>query len=322
MVTEPSTGFLGSGWTSESETSGSADPWPEDDEKPRGRIRTVLLAVVAVAVLLGGIVAGVRVLTGSEGPADCPPAGCATAASNRPVPADESADPGDTDTDPDGSGDAAPSEDPSEAGDETGEATPSPAPATTRRGDGATSEPRPTTTRRATRAPRGGEDTPEAREPSPTRKPEPGATTAEPLVNDDPGPVSTAVPTPVPSTTAPTVPEPVPSTDGSLERPAPLAGGAAITVGAEVVDRGTRTYTVRLVLAAEEGVDGLTVSVPVSGEVSSLEGAEWDQVGDDLVIESPAGLEAGGRLVVTYTARGDAGVPRSCRSDQGECAVA
>ncbi|MEU4830478.1 hypothetical protein [Streptosporangium sp. NPDC023615] len=318
MVTEPRTGFLGSGWTSESEPSVSAAPWPEDDEKPGGRVRMTLLVVAAVVVLLGGTVAGVRVMTGSEKPA-CPPAGCVTAASNQPVPADESADP--DGGDPDGTGDAAPSEDPSEAGDETAGPSPSPAPVTTRRGGEATSAPRPTTTRRATRAPRGDEDTPDARRPSSTSKPEPGATTAEPLVNDDPDPAPTGAPTQAPSTAAPT-PEPVPSGDDSLERPAPLTGGAAVTVGAEVVDQEVRTYTVRLEVAADESVDGLTVSLPVGGEVSSLEGATWDQIGEDLVIESPAGLKAGDRLVVTYTARGDATVPRSCRSDQGECAVA
>jgi hypothetical protein len=320
VVTEPRTGFLGSGWTSESEPSGSADPWPEDEKRSGGRVGKTLLAVAAVAVLLGGTVAGVRVLTGSEKPADCPATGCVTAASNRPAPAEETTDPGelgDGTTDPGDIEDTAPSEEPPEAGDE---ATAAPTPAVTRRGGGVTAAPRPTATRRATRAPRTDEDGSRTRRPSSTDEPDPGVTTAEPLVNEAPSQEPTGVPTQVPSTTAP-APDPVPSPDGAGERPAPLTGGAAITVGADLMDEEARTYTVQLVVAADANVGDLTVSVPVSGRVSELEGAEWRQDGDDLVIESEAGLEAGEPLVVTFTAQGDAEIPRTCRSDQGKCSV-
>lgn len=115
MITEPQTGFLGSGWTSESKTSVT---WPEDEERSGGRIKTTLLIVAAVAVVLGGTVFGIRALTGSEGSAaDCPPTGCVTAASNQP---ELQPDPvGETEPE-----EPVPTDEPAEAGDRTAEATP------------------------------------------------------------------------------------------------------------------------------------------------------------------------------------------------------
>lgn len=318
VIAETRTGFLGSGWTSESELSDTStastafDPWPEDEERSGGRVRKTLLVVAAVAVVLGGTVVGVRALAGSESPADCPPAGCVAAASNQPVPeadatglAEEPAE------------EPAPDDEPSEAGDETPEpggerarSTPAPDRTSTRRGGGVTSTPRPTPTRKATRAPL--TDEPSLTDESadePTSDPTP-----QPLVVSD----RTQAPAELPLNSA--GPDPVPS-ETTFSAPPP-AGGAAITVGADVVQDGSRSYTVELVVAANENVENLKVSVPVSGEVSSVSGAEWEQVGDNLVIESPDGLGAGEELVVTFTARGDAEIPASCQSDQGECSVA
>ncbi|WP_326643977.1 hypothetical protein OG884_08875 [Streptosporangium sp. NBC_01755] len=298
MITEPQTGFLGSGWTSESKTSVT---WPEDEERSGGRIKTTLLIVAAVAVVLGGTVFGIRALTGSEGSAaDCPPTGCVTAASNQP---ELQPDPvGETEPE-----EPVPTDEPAEAGDRTAEATPSPTPTSTRRGGGATPTSRPTATRKATRAPLATD------EPSSTDKPEP-TPTSEPLVVGD---HRTPAPEQSPSTTAPA---PVPS--DTFEPPVPAAGGAMIMVGAALVRSRAQSYTVKLVVAADESVENLKVSVPVSGTVSSASGADWEQVGDSLVIESPEGLQVGEELVVVFTASGDAEIPETCESDGGECAVA
>ncbi|WP_436760134.1 hypothetical protein [Streptosporangium sp. V21-05] len=320
MATETRTGFLGSGWSSEPELSGSSDaspafdPWPDDEERPGGRIRKTVLIVAAVAVVLGGTVVGVRALAGSGSPADCPPAGCVAAASNQPVPEDDTAD---EPVAEEPSEEPAPEDEPSEAGDKTpkpgdgrARSTPAPERTSTRGGGGGTSTPRPTPTRKATRAPLDTDEPSSSDEP--TDEPSPSLT-QEPLVVGDRTPatgepLSSAGPDPVPSETASSA--------------APLAGGAAITVDADVVRDRSRSYTVELVVAASENVERLQVSVPVSGEVTAVSGADWEQVGDSLLIESPEGLGAGEELRVTFTANGDAEVPRSCRSDQGECAVA
>jgi|GEM_PF-5699858 len=310
---EPRTGFLGSGWTSESEPSDTVtrstalDPWPEDEKGAGGRIGKALLIVAAVAVVLGGTVVGVRVLAGSESPADCPPAGCA-AASNQPIPEAD-----DTDLAEDLAEEPTPDDEPSETGDETPgpedeKTRPTAAPdrPSPRRGDGGTaSTPRPTPspTPTATRAPLDDDSSP-TDEPSPTHQ---SLVVGEQTPAPE-RPLNSAGPDPVPG--EPTFSAP------------PAAGGAAITVGAGVVRDRSRTYTVELVVAANENVANLRVSVPVSGEVSSVSGADWEQVGDDLVIESRKALRAGEELVVTFTASGDAEIPASCRSDQGHCAVA
>ncbi|WP_344917911.1 hypothetical protein [Streptosporangium oxazolinicum] len=327
MVTETRTGFLGSGWTSESElsdrsetstTSTTFDPWPEDEERSGGRVRKTLLVIAAVAVVLGGTVIGVRALAGSESPADCPPAGCVAAASNQPVPeadvtelAEEPAEEPVPEDEPSGAGDETPEPD-----DERARPTPAPDRASTRGGGGVTSTPRPTPTRKATRAPLE-TDAPPTDEPSRTDEsadePTSGPTSQSLVVGDQ-----TQAPTESPLSSA--GPDPVP-TETTFSAPPP-AGGAAITVGADVVSDRSRSYTVELVVAADENVENLKVSVPVSGEVSSVTGADWEQVGDDLVIESPDGLAAGEELVITFTARGDAEIPASCQSDQGECSVA
>ncbi|GAA3420516.1 hypothetical protein GCM10018952_63980 [Streptosporangium vulgare] len=320
VATETRTGFLGSGWSSKSELSDSSDasttfdPWPEDEERSGGRIRKTVLIVAAVAVVLGGTVIGVRALTGSGSPVDCPPAGCVAAASNQPVP---EADTGDEPVSEEPSEEPPPEDEPSEAGDKTpkpgdgrARSTPAPERTSTRGGGGGTSTPRPTPTRKATRAPV------DTDEPSPSDEPA-----------DDPSPSLTQEPLVVGDRTPPpgeplssTGPDPVPSETTSSAFP--LAGGAAITVGADIVRDRSRSYTVELVVAASESVERLKVSVPVSGEVTSVNGADWEQVGDKLLIESPEGLGADEELVVTFTASGEAEIPRSCQSDQGECAVA
>ncbi|MFC7648296.1 hypothetical protein ACFQX6_53500 [Streptosporangium lutulentum] len=100
-VTQPQTGFLGSGWSAESELS---DPvWPKKERRSGGRTKMTLLAVAAVAVVLGGTVVGVQVMTSPAGSStDCPPGGCVVAASNQPAPQAETTEPDGEPTEPDG----------------------------------------------------------------------------------------------------------------------------------------------------------------------------------------------------------------------------
>lgn len=302
---ETQTGFPRSEWSVESELS---DPiWPEEEQRSGGRTKKVLLAVAAVAVVLGGTVIGIQAMTGSSGSsAGCPSGGCVTGASNQPIPqtaVTESLDEPTTGEEPE----EKPEKEPEE---ETAKASPTPTPTVTRRRTGATSGPRrtPTPTPTATRAPRPTDEAP-TDEASFTDEPEPSPSiTSEPLV------VDRRTQNPVPS---PAVTEPAPT---EAFTPAPV-GGAAISVGFDLVSERARTYTVELVIVADESLTDLTLSLPVRGEVFSVTGAEWEQVDDILVIESAEELETGEELVVTLTAHGRAELPETCESNRGECAV-
>ncbi|WP_031158606.1 hypothetical protein [Streptosporangium roseum] len=301
-VTEPRTGFLGSGWSAPSDLS---DPvWPDEKRRSGRRIRTVLLAVAAVAVVLGGTVAGVQVMGSPAGSsADCPPGGCAAETPD----GSESYPTGLTDP-ADQTGEPTPSGEPERA--EKDKATPVPTPAVTRQQTGRTSA-APTPTPKATRAPR-------RTEPArPTRKPESEpSTTRESLITDTgrQDPTLTQPPVPQPSQTS------VPETSDT-----PAAGGAAVTVGfgvvQEVVQEKEEVYTAKLTVTAGEKITGLALSLPVGGEVDSVTGAGWKQDGDTLVLEPGKDLEVGESLVLTFTARGRAQAPQTCRSTRGECAV-
>ncbi|MBB2913842.1 hypothetical protein FHS43_005151 [Streptosporangium becharense] len=315
-VTQTRPGFLGSGWSSESEPSETTRP--QEERKPGGRARAAVLAVAAVAVVLGGTVFGVQTLTGSESAADCPAAGCVAEASNQPEPqidVDELVDeplPDDEPGGPEEPEEPLPEETDgtTEPADTAGRTTPDPAPTSTRRRGGTAPTPRPTPTREDTRAPRTDDDPPPAEEPSPTNSP------SQTLVGGHRGEEPSQVPLPAESVPAP-APAPAPG-----QTSAPPAAGAPITVGADLVQAKQQVYTVKLVVAVEETFTDLALSVPVSGEVTSVRGAGWSQDGGLLTIESPQGLKAGEELVVSFTARGAAEVPSTCRSVQGECSVA
>ncbi|MFD8529878.1 hypothetical protein ACFV0L_20915 [Streptosporangium canum] len=301
-VTEPRTGFLGSGWSDPSDLS---DPvWPDEKRRPGRRIRTVLLAVAAVAVVLGGTVAGVQVLGGPAGSsADCPPGGCAaeTPGGSESYPTGLT-DPADQTGEPTSSGE------PERA--EKDKATPAPTPSATRQQSGRTSS-APTPTPKATRAPR-------RTEPArPTREPETEpSTTGESLITDtgrqDSTPTQAATQPPVPQPSQTSVPE-TPET--------PAAGGAAVTVDFGVVQEKEEVYTAKLTVTAGEKVTALALSLPVGGEVDSVTGAGWTQDGDTLVLEPGRDLAAGESLAITFIAYGRAQAPRTCRSAVGECAV-
>ncbi|WP_433243952.1 hypothetical protein ACQPYK_40785 [Streptosporangium sp. CA-135522] len=297
-VTEPRTGFLGSGWSNTTELS---DPvWPEEKRRSGGRVKTVVLAIAAVAVVLGGTVAGVQLLSSPAGStADCPVGGCLAETPGRPNPyPTDQPDPAEQSEEP------APSEEPDKAGKKT--ATPVPTPTITRRRTGRTFTARPTPTPERTRAPR------RTQPPRPTEEPEPQPDpTDQSAVTDtrtqDPAHTPTA--TEPPSQPSPTAPE------------TPAAGGAPVTVGYDLVKERQEVYTAKLVVTTGDRITGLTLSLPVGGEVTSLTGAEWKQDGDTLILEPSGGLEAGEDLVLTFTAYGRAQAPQTCRSTRGECTV-
>ncbi|MEV6861086.1 hypothetical protein AB0M44_08795 [Streptosporangium subroseum] len=315
-VTETRTGFLGSGWSS-AETELSDPVRPEEERRSGGR-KMMLLAVAAMVVVLGGTVVGFQVMTSPAGSStDCPPGGCVLAASNQPVPQAETGEP---------AGDPTFGEEPDQEPGKQGRSEATPTPEATRRSGAVVPAPSPTRAPKATRAPRSA-----AAEPLSTgaRSPADG-----PRLADEPGPPATPEESPEPSsspvpgpldadeTNAPAQPpvDTAPAPDQTSEAPAPN-GPATIRVGADLVREKSREYTVRLVVTAGQRVNGLRLSLPVSGRVSSVSGAAGRQIGDTLVIESGKDLEPGEDLIVNFTARGRAEIPQTCESGQGECSV-
>ncbi|GHH70422.1 hypothetical protein GCM10017673_22280 [Streptosporangium violaceochromogenes] len=295
-ITEPPTGFLGSGWSTTAELSEPV--WPEDRRGSRGRLKPVLLAVAAVAMVAGGTVAGIQMVSDPASSAtDCPVAGCLAAASNQPEPYIALTEPAEEPP-------------PTRRAESEGETDlPSaPAPVTTPRHADPTMRARPAPRPTGAPAPR---RSPSAR---PTGEPGPAPTMTEEAVISDTRPRTPAAPT------DPPVSDPPADPSASAE-PAVVSGGATVTLGFDVVKEKGPAYTAQLVVAAGEALDGVTLSLPVGGEVTSVRGAGWRQTGDTLVIEPARTLEAGEKLVVTFNAYGRARAPRTCQSTQGDCVV-
>lgn len=297
-ITEPPEGFLGSGWSATTQLS---DPlWPDEERRPGGRVKMALLAVAAVIVVLGGTVMGIQAMSGPAGSAtDCSPGQCLAGASNRPEPYIPLTEPADG---------PPPAEEPPAPEDSAGTTSaPAPAPTPQRAGRTSGTGPRPTPT--ATRTSR----RPQPAHPSGGPRPTPSAT-GESVVTD----TRTHAPavTTEPSATA----EPTADPSAASGTPAPV-GGAAVTVGFGLVKEKEQLYTAELVVAAQQRLDRLTLSVPVGGRVASVSGADWRQTGHTLVIESVRALDAGENLVVTFTAYGEVQPPRTCQSTQGDCVM-
>ncbi|WP_271221952.1 hypothetical protein [Streptosporangium carneum] len=265
-----------------------------------------LLAVAAVVVVLGGSVVGIQLV--SSGPAGsttgCQTSGCVAGASNQPAPEDTLADP---DEEPSSSEEPSPAEEPAAEEKPDPDASGTPAPVTTPRRVSRTqgAKPRPTPT--ATNTPRR------------TQQPQPQPEEPQPTPSSvDQSPISDT-PTHRPSESS-GVTEPSPAPTSSATSTAPAAG-AAVTVGYGLVSEKGKAYTAQLVVTADDRLDRLTLKVPVSGEVTSVRGANWSQTGETLVIESTERLDEGENLVVTFTADGQAHEPRTCQSSQGDCVV-
>ncbi|MFF5208765.1 hypothetical protein [Streptosporangium sp. NPDC000396] len=341
-ITEPQTGFPGSGLSRTEELSERVWPpaegrservwppaeelpeqiWPPDEERPEqiwppdeeqerrpgGRIKMALLAVVGVAVVLGGTVAGIQIMSSTAGSStDCPSSGCYAKSSNQPETASITTEPSE---EPEPTEDPVPSEEPKAT---KPKPTPSLTPSATRPRVGRTATAKPTRTPtqrpKATRAPRPTRSAWPTKEPESTPSP-----TDEPLVIDDQGHHN---PTQSPSATTSQTAQPT----GTAAPAAAGVAGAALTVGYDLVKQQSKTYTAKLVVVTNENLGGLALSLPVSGEVTSVKGAEWSQADDTLTLESVQSLEAGEDLVITFTAYGEAKAPRTCQSTQGECSI-
>ncbi|GIH78657.1 hypothetical protein [Planobispora longispora] len=309
-----------------------AETWREELDDPGrerrsgGWLKMTLLAVTAVAAVAGGTVAGVQAWKSSTTPVtDCTLGGCLAAGPGGPPSEPDVADTAGPTGEPDPGREAEPGEEPAPRQAET---SPAPTPVVARRD-------RDDDPQASPRTPRAAESDPPADDPLPTEESRPSEERPPPPEDDDPfssgdrqdsAPEQTSGPTP-PGQESP--PSESPRATGSPEapqspEPSSLAGRAAVTVSFSAdrsERRRSRTYDARVVVTADRDLPSVRLSLPVGGEVISLHGAQWRQEGGTLVIESSRDLPAGAKLVVSFTARGEARAPQSCQSASGECTV-
>lgn len=320
---EAETGFLGTGGGGEERDEPepprrgrrkAAKGTGEPEEAPSGgRGRLALLSVAAVAVVLGGTVAGVKMVSSGEA-ADCAGGNCAAVqASGQPsgqgsrpapeeLPADETEEPIEE-----------PAEEPEEEPAEEERTQPAPVP--TQAGH----RPAP---RRTTAAP--------APRPSKTRSKEPREPAAEP-VEEIPQRAASGEPTedttPLDETNG-TVPthgstiEPD-ATASAVPRARPVMGGGSVNVRFSVArQRGSGyTATMSVTNSSARPLRAPTLSVPVRGRVLDVDGAEWTQDGNLLILNLSEPIATGATTGVTVSASGKPGEPRSCGLVGGECAI-
>ncbi|MFD9942537.1 hypothetical protein ACFWYW_33835 [Nonomuraea sp. NPDC059023] len=312
---ESNDGFLGSGWSSEGDLPqepqgkskrGRRKPPPRGDDLPGGppsggRARVALLSVAAVAVVLGGTVAGVKMM-GASG--ECKQGSCAAVqqSGNNGQPVPSVSDPGPGEGEPDEE----------QVTEEPEEATPSeskrPTPTFSARAPRRTPTPKPTPTKTKQK---------KTTQPTEDAEPTPQSTVTEEPTSE---PTSTAEPS---SGTFPTdagVPNPQ-NTQSSGLRQAP--GGSAVNMRFDVTKQGLTSYraSVDVVNASTETMGGLTVSLPVSGRVTDVDGAGWTQDGQLLIIDVSQSLATGATASVTFTAIGKGKAPESCGLVGGECSL-
>nr|SBP00400.1 hypothetical protein BN4615_P9916 [Nonomuraea gerenzanensis] len=316
------TGFLGSGWSNDGD---------EPADEPRGRRgrrksgrggggddvlaapagagkgRVALLSVAAVAVVLGGTVAGVKFMSSGD-PAKCEGTTCAAVQATSSQPGPAVSDPAEEDSE-------APVEDePAEEAAEDGEPAETPTPTASsnvRTPPRATSaSPTPTPSKSKTKKPAEPED--EETEDPPVEESVSETPTEEASTLDDSSTDSGA------GSPGGSTPEPTSSsTFGS-------SGGSAGSVNVQqTIKQRIATYSANLTLSntSAQPLQNPTVSVPVDGRVTGVDGAEWTQDGDLLILDLTASIAAGASVEVTFTATGRGSQAQNCGLVEGECVV-
>ncbi|MCW2878774.1 MAG: glycoside hydrolase family 48 [Sphaerisporangium sp.] len=168
--------------------------------------------------------------------------------------------------------------------------------------------------------------TPERRSPVASAPPTPDRTPDMPTpkpsrtVRDTPTPDATPDPTPdpTPNDTESASPDPTPQPD----KRAPLVSRGRVAVDFGVSDVTGTGYTGRLTITnSGAALDGWSVRVPVGGHVTAVDGADWTQEGDILVLTSTNALGENEQAVISFSADGDSTVPDSCELNGGSCRI-
>jgi hypothetical protein len=264
----------------------------------KGKGRMALLSVAAVAVVLGGTVAGVKFMS-SSGPEKCAEASCAA------VQTTTSPSPTESVPDTEEPAEDEPTDEPAE--EETTAPSDAPAPTTTygnrapRRSQ--TPTPKPTRTKTKATAQPTQDDDPPADDLS-TEEPTEDPTS---LDNSDTGVVPTVGSSAAPSSTAQSAPS-----------------GGSVNVRQTVKQQRMASYkaTLHVTNQSRDPLENATFSVTVEGRVMDVNGASWTQDGDLLIVDLSGSLAAGESVDVTYSATGKAEEPGTCGLVGGECSVA
>ncbi|WP_182906430.1 hypothetical protein [Microbispora sp. H13382] len=98
--------------------------------------------------------------------------------------------------------------------------------------------------------------------------------------------------------------------------------GAAVRVRFTVTDRDESGYTARLAVRNEgPALPAWTIRLAVGGQVTAVEGADWEQRGDTLTLSSQTALGERGALTLTIHADGASAAPADCVLSEGRCEV-
>ncbi|MFC4533622.1 hypothetical protein [Sphaerisporangium dianthi] len=157
---------------------------------------------------------------------------------------------------------------------------------------------------------------PARRTAAPSTRPTPDRTRTTPTARPAPPSDDTADPTPEPEDTDTTTPE----TDPLADESDPLIARGRVAVDFGVSEETSAGYTGRLTITnTGSALDGWSVRVPVGGQVTGADGADWTQEGDVLVLSSTGTLGEDEQVVVSFTADGGSAVPDTCELAGGTC---
>lgn len=302
------TGFLGSGWSNDEPEEpgerrsrrksgrggggGGGDVLAAPSGAGKGRV--ALLSVAAVAVVLGGTVAGVKFMSSPGG--TCEGATCAAVQATSSQPGPAISEPAEEES---------PEEEPSGTEEEsTPSKTPTPTASYSARTPRRTASPTPTPTK--TKVKKAPAEDPAEDPPVEDTVSESPSEEVSSLGSD------TEVAVPDGATPAPTETGPFGST----------SSGGGVNVQQTIQQRLT-TYKAELTVSnsSAQTLQNPTVSVPVDGKVVNVDGAEWTQDGDLLILDVSTSLAAGTSIDVSFTATGRGSKAQTCGMVAGECAV-
>ncbi|MBO3746301.1 hypothetical protein J5X84_09515 [Streptosporangiaceae bacterium NEAU-GS5] len=117
-------------------------------------------------------------------------------------------------------------------------------------------------------------------------------------------------------------------TDGTTESQeqgeVTAAGASHVTVEFRVLSDSGDRYSARLVVQNDgsDALTGVTVEIPVSGEVTMASVPDWSQRDDGTLVLTIDDLDGGDMTVIRFRASGSSSVPGTCTLSTGECAVA
>ncbi|WP_214108403.1 hypothetical protein [Acrocarpospora catenulata] len=173
------------------------------------------------------------------------------------------------------------------------------------------------------------EPSPSEAEAAPVKvKSAPSPSAVRPTPSRTPKPKKSATPSPTPTeepTRADVGLEEGGEPSGTSPSPSPARLRSAVphvTVGFEVFQEDPEGYSARLIVQTDRDISGLSLTIPFTGELLTVGGAEATVHGDRLTLTSATPLLAGEELVISLIANGTPEPPAECTVKGGDCAIA